>query len=405
MPNAMSNAMPKANPNGTAKRRAIVIVCDSLGVGELPDAKDFGDEGSNTLGHVLRDERPVLPTLTRLGLLHTLPEPASSDRPQSAYGRMNEVSAGKDTTTGHWEMMGLVVTDPFRTYPDGFPADVIAEYERRIGRRTLGNKPASGTVILDELGEEHMRTGSPIVYTSGDSVFQIAAHEDVIPVEELWRISAVARELMRGEHNIGRIIARPFLGSGAGHFKRTANRKDFSVKPTGETVVERAHKNGKRVIGLGKIADIFDRVGIDEEIRTESNSDGMRKTIDLIRESDADFIFTNLVDFDSKYGHRNDAPGYARALESFDAELAGLLGELRADDLLFITADHGCDPTDVSTDHTREYVPLLVAGPGIGQRELGTRDTFADLGATIADYLGLEPDGIPGTSVLPELGR
>ena len=382
-----------------------MIVCDSLGVGELPDAKDFGDEGSNTLGHVMRDQRPNLPTLTRLGLLHTLPEPGSNDTPQSAYGRMNEVSAGKDTTTGHWEMMGLVVTDPFRTYPDGFPADVIAEYERRIGRKTLGNKPASGTVILDELGEEHMRTGSPIVYTSADSVFQIAAHEEVIPIEELWRISAVARELMRGEHNIGRIISRPFLGSGKGHFKRTANRKDFSVKPTGETVVERAHNAGKRVVGLGKIADIFDRVGIDEEIRTESNSDGMRKTIDLIRESDADFIFTNLVDFDSKYGHRNDAAGYAKALETFDGELAGLLGELRADDLLFITADHGCDPTDVSTDHTREYVPLLVAGPGIGRRELGTRDTFADLGATIADYLGLTPDGIPGTSVLPELGR
>ncbi|HET7434342.1 MAG TPA: phosphopentomutase [Thermoanaerobaculia bacterium] len=387
------------------KPRAIVIVCDSLGVGELPDAREFGDEGSNTLGHVLETQRPQLPNLTRLGLLHTLPTPASTEHPTSAFGRMAEVSAGKDTTTGHWEMMGLIVEDPFRTYPNGFPPEVISEYERRIGRKTLGNKPASGTVILDELGEEHMRTGAPIVYTSADSVFQVAAHEDVIPVEELWRICAEARQLMRGEHNIGRIIARPFVGSGSGHFKRTANRKDFSVRPTGETVVERAHNAGRRVIGVGKIADIFDRVGIDEEIRTESNSDGMRKTTDLIRESQADFIFTNLVDFDSKYGHRNDPVGYAKALETFDSELAALLDAMREDDLLFITADHGCDPCDVSTDHTREYVPLLVAGPRVkGTTPLGTRSTFADLGATICEYLALSTSGMRGTSVLGQLG-
>ncbi|HSP33049.1 MAG TPA: phosphopentomutase [Thermoanaerobaculia bacterium] len=387
-----------------AKRRSIVIVCDSLGVGELPDARDFGDEGSNTLGHILRDQHPNLPMLTRLGLLHTLPQPAAREKPQSAYGRMAEVSAGKDTTTGHWEMMGLVVEEPFRTYPQGFPRDVIAEYERRIGRKTLGNKPASGTVILDELGEEHMRTGYPIVYTSADSVFQVAAHEEVIPVEELWRICAIARQLMRGEHNIGRIIARPFVGPRKGQFKRTANRKDFSVRPTGETVVERATNSGKQVIGLGKIADIFDRVGIGTEIRTESNSDGMRKTIDLIHESDADLIFTNLVDFDSKYGHRNDVVGYAKALETFDGELATLLAALRGDDLLFITADHGCDPTDVSTDHTREYVPLLVAGPRIRRDvPLGTRRTFADLGATICEYLGIESRGLAGTSALGEI--
>ena len=385
------------------KPRAIVIVCDSLGVGELPDAHDFGDEGSNTLGHVLRDERPSLPTLARLGLLHTLPEPASRENPEAAFGRMAELSAGKDTTTGHWEMMGLVVADPFRTYPHGFPPEVMQEYERRIGRRTLGNKPASGTVILDELGEEHMRTGFPIVYTSGDSVFQVAAHESIIPVEELWKICATARELMRGEHNVGRIIARPFIGERKGAFERTANRKDFSVKPTGETVVERIHRSGRRVLGLGKIADIFDGVGIDEEIRTESNSDGMRKTTDLIRQSDADLIFTNLVDFDSKYGHRNDAPGYARALERFDEELAPLLRELREQDLLFITADHGCDPTDVSTDHTREYVPLVITGPSVRRgRSLGTRSTFADLGATLCEHLGVGRDGLPGTSALME---
>ena len=386
-------------------RRAIILVCDSLGVGELPDARDFGDEGSNTLGHILRDENPDLPTLASLGLLHTLPQPASSVTPRGAFGRMNEVSAGKDTTTGHWEMMGLVVREPFRTYPDGFPRDVMDEYERRIGRKTLGNKPASGTVILDELGEEHMRTGSPIVYTSGDSVFQVAAHEDVIPVEELWQICATARELMRGEHNVGRIIARPFVGEKSGAFRRTANRKDFSVRPTGETVLERAHTAGKSVIGLGKIADIFDGVGIGTEIRTESNSDGMQKTLDLVRQSDADLIFTNLVDFDSKYGHRNDAAGYARALVTFDRELRTLVDSLRPDDLLFITADHGCDPTDVSTDHTREYVPLLIAGPSIRSgRSLGTRRTFADLGATVCDYLGISNEGLAGSSVLPELG-
>jgi phosphopentomutase len=387
------------------KSRAIVIVCDSLGVGELPDAADFGDVGSNTLGHVLDAHHPQLPTLTRLGLLHTLPTPATTEIPTAAYGRMAEVSAGKDTTTGHWEMMGLVVVDPFRTYPNGFPPEIIAEYEKRIGRKTLGNKPASGTVILDELGEEHMRTGSPIVYTSGDSVFQVAAHEEVIPVDELWRICAVARELMRGEHNVGRIIARPFVGPGAGRFSRTANRKDFTVRPTGETVLERAHKAGLEVVGLGKIADIFDRVGIGREIRTESNSDGMLKTMQLVRESNADFIFTNLVDFDSKYGHRNDARGYAKALETFDGELAALLESLREDDLVFITADHGCDPTDVSTDHTREYVPLVVAGPRIrGARPLGTRSTFADLGATIGDLFELPPAGLAGTSVLGALG-
>ncbi|HYH07324.1 MAG TPA: phosphopentomutase [Thermoanaerobaculia bacterium] len=387
------------------KSRAIVIVCDSLGVGELPDAAEFGDVGSNTLGHVLDTQHPSLPTLTRLGLLHTLPTPATTEMPAAAYGRMAEVSAGKDTTTGHWEMMGLIVEDPFRTYPNGFPPEIIQEYERRIGRSTLGNKAASGTVILDELGEEHMRTGAPIVYTSADSVFQVAAHEEVIPPDELWRICQVARDLMRGEHNIGRIIARPFVGAGAKRFTRTANRKDFTVRPTGETALERAHKAGREVIGLGKIADIFDRVGIGTEIRTESNSDGMRKTMDLVRESNADLIYTNLVDFDSKYGHRNDPIGYAKALESFDGELAALLDTLREDDLVFITADHGCDPCDVSTDHTREYVPLVVAGPRIrGARPLGTRSTFADLGATICDLLELPSAGLAGTSVLAELG-
>jgi len=385
------------------KRRAIVVVCDSLGVGELPDAAEYGDAGSNTLGHVLEAEHPSLPNLSKIGLLHTLPQPASDANPTAAWGRMAEASAGKDTTTGHWEMMGLVVEEPFRTYPDGFPEEVIREYERRIGRETLGNKPASGTVILDELGEEHMETGKPIVYTSGDSVFQVAAHEDVIPIEELWRICEIARELMRGEHNIGRIIARPFVGPGKGHFTRTPRRKDFSVTPTGVTVVERAHNEGRCVVGVGKIADIFDRVGIDQEIRSESNSDGMQKTIDLVRQSDADFIFTNLVDFDSKYGHRNDPIGYARALESLDRELPALLDSLRKGDLLLLTADHGCDPTDVSTDHTREYVPIIAAGPGVQPGPLGTCTSFGDLGATVAEHLRINRKGLNGQSLLDRI--
>ena len=383
------------------RRRAIVVVCDSLGVGELPDASSFGDAGSNTLGHVLDAEAPLLPNLARLGLLHILPRPAGEGAPIAAWGKMAEQSPGKDTTTGHWEMMGLVIPDAFRTYPEGFPPEVITEYERRIGTKTLGNKPASGTVILDELGEEHMRTGSPIVYTSGDSVFQVAAHEKIIPVEELWRICAIARELMRGEHNVGRIIARPFIGEGRGRFVRTANRKDFSETPSGETVVERLSTRGKKTLGIGKIADIFDRVGIAAEVRTQSNSDGVLRTIEAMRDSDADLIFTNLVDFDSKYGHRNDASGYARALETLDRELPALIGSMSQGDLLFLTADHGCDPTDVSTDHTREYVPLLVAGPQITSSiELGVSATFGDLGATVCEYLGVDSAGLTGRSVL-----
>ncbi len=383
--------------------RTIVLVCDSLGVGELPDAATYGDEGSDTLGHILRDARPRLPNLERLGLLHTLARPASSIDPEGAWGRMAEQAAGKDTTTGHWEMMGLVVEHPFRTYPNGFPAGVIREYEARIGTPTLGNKPASGTAILDELGEEHMRTGRPIVYTSGDSVFQVAAHEEVVPVARLWEICGIARELMRGEHNVGRIIARPFVGPGKGRFRRTANRRDFSVPPTGETLLDRIASSGGKVVGVGKITDIFDGRGITEAIRTESNADGMRKTIELARTSEAELIFVNLVDFDSKYGHRNDVNGYAKALEEMDAMLPELVAALRRDDLLLLTADHGCDPTDVSTDHTREYVPFLAAGPRVRPGSIGVRDTFGDLGATVAAHLGVDAGALRGTSALPAI--
>lgn len=384
--------------------RAIVIVCDSLGVGELPDAAEYGDAGANTLGNVLQVAAPALPNLSDLGLLHTLPSPAASHLPsRGAWGRMAEVSNGKDTTTGHWEMMGLEVEIPFRLYPHGFPEEVIREFERRIGRSTLGNYAASGTVILDELGEEHMRSGAPIVYTSGDSVFQVAAHEEIIPPAELWEICRAAREIMTGEHNVGRIIARPFVGSGRGRFSRTANRRDLSVRPTGLTIVELAQRAGRGVVGVGKIPDIFDFVGIDREVRSESNSDGVAKTIELMQSADERFIFTNLVDFDSKYGHRNDAAGYARALETLDAEIPSLLAAMRRNDMLFITADHGCDPTDVSTDHTREYVPILAAGSRVRPVDLGTRGTMADLGATVADLLELDASGMPGTSFLKSI--
>lgn len=381
-------------------RRAIVIVCDSLGVGELPDAGEFGDVGSNTLGHVIRDGRPNIPRLERFGLLATLPG-GSPPSGGAGWGRMAEKSAGKDTITGHWEMMGLITSEPFRTYPDGFPRDVIAEFERRIGRATIGNVAASGTVILEQLGEEHIRTGSPIVYTSGDSVFQVAACEEVIPVEQLWEICGVARELMRGEHNIGRVIARPFVRSESGGFRRTANRRDFSVTPPAETHLDRLRAAGIRTVGIGKISDIFDGRGIEVDIRSESNEDGMDKTMDQMNRGEAGLVFTNLVDFDSKYGHRNDPVGYARALERFDQRLGELVDEAPEDVLIFITADHGCDPSDESTDHTREYVPVLVMGKGIERAtELGTRSTFADLGATVADYLGVSTDGLPGESFL-----
>ena len=381
-------------------RRAIIIVCDSLGVGEQPDAHEFGDEGSNTLGHVIRDGAPHLPRLERLGLLATLPDGEAGPEVTAAWGRMEEKSAGKDTITGHWEMMGVVTTDPFRTYPNGFPTEVIGEFERRIGRKTLGNIPASGTVIIDELGAEHIRSGFPIVYTSGDSVFQIAAHEDVVPPEQLYEFCAAARDLMTGEHLVGRIIARPFVGAGPGAFTRTANRRDLSVRPPSPTYLDRIRDAGVTTVGVGKISDIFDGVGIDREIRSESNEDGMAITRELMTGDDG-LIFTNLVDFDSKYGHRNDPEGYARALERFDEAIGRLVDQAEPETLIFVTADHGCDPSDVSTDHTREYVPLLVLGRFIvSPVGLGTRPTFADLGATVGQYLGADIEGLPGESFL-----
>ena len=387
------------------KPRAIVIVCDGLGVGPAPDAEQFGDAGKKTLQHVLRDARPSLPNLMKLGLLHTLYEdaPGPLPAPSGAFGRMAEASAGKDTTTGHWEMMGLSLDVPFPIYPSGFPAEVIDAFEKAVGRKILGNRAASGTVILDELGPEHLRTGRPIVYTSGDSVFQIAAHEDMVPIEKLYDWCLAARGILQEPHQVGRVIARPFLGE-PGSFRRTHRRKDFSVAPPFPTLLDVLKESGRTVHALGKIEDIFAGRGMTSAVHTESNNDGIEKTVGAIRNRNDDLIFTNLVDFDTKYGHRNDPIGYGKALEEFDSFIPEFLGALRPMDILFISADHGGDPSDVSTDHTREYVPVVAAGPRVlSGADVGSRESFADLGATVAAHLGVEP--LAGKSFLPAIRR
>jgi phosphopentomutase len=315
-----------------------------------------------------------------------------------ARGKAAELSAGKDTTTGHWEMMGLVVERPFPLYPDGFPPEIVEPFERYVGKRVLGNKAASGTEILKELGAEHLATGSPILYTSGDSVFQVAAHEEIWPPEKLWDICRFARGILTGAHRVGRVIARPFVG-GPGAFTRTANRRDFSVEPSGETWLDRVVAAGKSVFGVGKIVDIFSGRGITESLHTASDTEGMRVTAEAVRARRADVVFTNLVDFDSKYGHRNDPAGYAKNLASLDRQLPELLAVLGPEDLLFLTADHGCETTDVSTDHTREYVPFLAAGPAVrAEADLGVRHGFCDLAATAGEWLGVPAPR--GTSAL-----
>jgi phosphopentomutase len=386
-------------------RRAIVVVCDGLGVGAAPDAAAFGDQGSDTLGHVLASRRVEIPHLARLGLGNLTPsyDGARCAHPEGAFGKMAEQSAGKDTATGHWEMMGLVTRTPFRTYPEGFPPEVVKPFEQRIGRRVLGNKSASGTEILKELGEEHLRTGSPILYTSGDSVFQVAAHEEVIPPEELYRICRIGYEIACLEHGVCRVIARPFVGQRAAEFKRTPNRRDFPVPPAAETLLDQLARAGYPVFGVGKIEDIFTGRGITGAVHTTSDGHGVDETLRAMERIEDGLIFTNLVDFDTLYGHRNDVPGYAANLEALDRRMPDLLGKLKGDDVLLLTADHGCDPSDVSTDHTRENVPLLVRGakvkPGLA---LGQRSSFADLGATLAENFGL--GRLPaGTSFLREI--
>lgn len=382
--------------------RAIIVVLDSAGVGELPDAGRYGDEGSSTIPHTAEAVGGLrLPTLESLGLGRIVPirGVAPVANPAGAFGKLTERSAGKDSTTGHWELMGIILERPFPTYPHGFPREVIEAFEREIGTKVLGNYAASGTEIIQQLGPEHLRTKRPIVYTSADSVFQIAAHEDVIPVPRLYEMCQIARRMLTGEHSVSRVIARPFLGV-PGAFERTDRRRDFSLPPPTPTVLDQAVKAGLPVVGVGKVPDLFAGRGITRSVHTHDDLDGIMQSVQAMDETREGIIFANLVDLDTKFGHRNDPQGYAADLASIDAKLPAILERLTAGDLLMITADHGNDPTTPSTDHSREYVPLLVAGPGIrGGVDLGTRRTFADVGATVAEALAVTWTG-PGGSVL-----
>ncbi|MCP8966957.1 phosphopentomutase [Ectobacillus sp. SYSU M60031] len=379
---------------------------DSVGIGEAPDAEKYDDKGANTLGHIAEHMNGLhMPNMAKLGLGNIAyikgVEPAA--QPMACYTKMQEQSAGKDTMTGHWEIMGLHIDKPFRVFPEGFPKALLDELEAKTGRKIIGNKPASGTEILDELGEEHMKTGALIVYTSADSVLQIAAHEEVVPLEELYNICEIAREMTLDEpYMIGRIIARPFVGR-PGAFKRTPNRHDYALKPFGRTVMNELQDGGYDVISIGKIADIYDGEGVTKSLRTKSNMDGMDKLIDTLKMDFTGLSFLNLVDFDALFGHRRDPQGYGEALQEYDARLPEVLELLKEDDLLLITADHGNDPVHHGTDHTREYVPLLAYSPGLKSgQELPLRQIFADIGATIAENFGV---AMPkhGTSFLQDL--
>lgn len=387
--------------------RVCVLVCDSWGVGGAPDAAAYGDEGSNTLANTARAVGGLdVPALEALGLgyLTEIDGVAPRAEPGAAYGRATEVSAGKDTTTGHWEMMGIRLDLAFPVYPHGFPPEIVEPFERAIGFPTLGNVPASGTEIIEELGREHLRTGAPIVYTSGDSVFQIATHVDRVPLETLYAWCRVARELLVGEHAVGRVIARPFEGE-PGAFVRRPERRDLSVLPPGPTILDALVAVGVAVIGVGKIQDIFVRQGLTESRYSDSNDHGLDLTIEYLAREGPVFVFSNLVDFDSKYGHRNDPEGYAEAVEAFDRRLPDLIDALGGG-VLLITGDHGCDPTTPPTDHSRERTPLLAAGCPGGPHEIGTRSTFGDLGATVADLFGVEVqvEGLVGGSFAHRLG-
>jgi phosphopentomutase len=373
--------------------RVFLIVLDGVGVGELPDAAAYGDTGSNSLGNTARVLGGLqLPRFAKAGLGKITEIMGVSDREVTGiYGKMAESSAGKDTTTGHWEMAGLILDKPFPLYPRGFPLEIIDEFSRQTGRGVLANRPASGTVIINELGPEHLKTGSWIVYTSGDSVFQIAAHEEVIPLDELYRACAVARKILTGEHAVGRVIARPFKGK-PGEFYRTAGRKDFSLKPTAPTVLDRLKAAGYTVFGVGKIEDIFDWEGLTDSNHTHNNRETLEFVSQLIERDFQGLAFVNCIDFDMVYGHRNDPQGYGKALEEVDRWLDDNLPRLHSGDVMIITGDHGVDPTTPSTDHSREYTPLLVLGPGLPENvSLGTRRTFADIAATLCHWFELEP--------------
>ena len=384
--------------------RFTILVLDSVGVGELPDAADFGDAGTFTLKHVKEAVGDLkIPNLVNLGIYNIDGlNLGGVEQPQGCYAKCMERSKAKDTTNGHFEIAGLVVETPFRVFGEHFPDRIINELERRIGTKVIGNYPASGTETIQVLGDEHVRTGYPIVYLSADSLMQIAMHEDVIPLERQYEICRIARELMSGDDTVSRIICRPFIG-GDGVYTRTENRKDFSIDPPGYTVLDQLQENGKDVIAVGKIEDIFNRRGITEINHTKNNREGIEATIDYLHNKDFDgLLFVNLVDFDMLYGHRNNPRGYADALEYFDTKLPEILSGLRDDDILLITADHGCDPTTPGTDHTREHTPLLVCGPKVRQGvNLGVRETFSDIAATVSDYFGLK---FPtGTSFLTEI--
>ena len=386
--------------------RLIIVVLDGVGAGAMPDAAEYGDSGSNTLANTARVLGGLsLPNLQKMGLgnIMQIEGVPPCGKPSACYGIMKERSKGKDTITGHWEMAGIITNRPFPVFPNGFPPEIIERFEEAIGRRIIGNHSASGTQIIEDLGAEHMRTGRPIVYTSADSVFQLAAHESVIPVPELYRMCEKAREILSGPYNVARVIARPFVGE-PGHFVRTYNRKDYSVNPPQPTVLDSLCSGGYRVTGIGKIWDIFAGHGISESIHTEGNADGIRRTIGAIESSSSGIVFSNLVDFDSMYGHRNDPEGFAHGLAEFDYYLPQITGALKPGDLLVITADHGNDPTTPSTDHSREMVPLLVWGPGARQGvDLGVRDTFADIATTAAEIFHLG-DWQVGRSLAGEMG-
>jgi phosphopentomutase len=370
-------------------KRIFLVVMDSVGIGEAPDAETFGDKGSDTLGHIADKMNGLkMPNMGKLGLsnIREIKGIEKAEKPLAYFTKMQEASNGKDTMTGHWEIMGLNIQTPFRVFPDGFPPELVSELESRTGRKIIGNKPASGTEILDELGEEHMKTGALIVYTSADSVLQIAAHEDIIPIEEQYNICKIARELTLDEkYMVGRVIARPFLGE-PGNFKRTSNRHDYALKPFDRTVMSELKDSGYDVIAIGKISDIYDGEGVTKSLRTVSNMDGMDKLVESLDMEFTGLSFLNLVDFDALYGHRRDPIGYGKALEEYDARLPEVFEKMREDDLLIITADHGNDPVHPGTDHTREYVPLLVYSKKMAEgKELPISETFADIGATVAE--------------------
>ena len=372
-------------------KRVFLVVLDSVGVGALPDAEKYGDAGANTFGHILEKVQMNLPNMGAMGLgnIPGISYPVPTDT-AGAFGRAAEVSAGKDTTTGHWELMGITLPRPFPTYPDGFPAEVISAFEAAIGRKCIGNFAASGTEIIETLGEEHLQTGFPIVYTSADSVFQIACHEGVVPIETLYDWCEKAREILQDEHAVGRVIARPFIGEGKGTFSRTSRRRDFSLLPISRTLLDALCEKGLLTMGIGKIEDIFCMKGLTESNHAAGNDACVEVLLDTMKRDFEGLIFTNLVDFDMQYGHRRDVEGYAASLEAFDKQLADIKALLRDEDLLILTADHGCDPTHHGTDHTREYIPILAWQKGMTElRDLGTRESYADIAATIAEYFGL----------------